>query len=249
MKSKRREMKKSFVASIMALVICFAPSAYCGGIPVFDAAGEATSIMNTVMEIAKMVEQIDQLKKQYDQLQQTYSAMTGGRGLGTIMNDSSNKNYLPDDWKGVYDGIKSGGYSGLTGSGQSVMNNNRIYDACASMTGGQKNICERQVALAAQDRAYSGEAYDKAKGRLGQIEGLMGQASGTQDQKAILELNARLQAENAMIQNEQIKLQMYRMVAESEQRLAEQQQKELGAKETAKRGSSALGTVNFEFPQ
>jgi type IV secretion system protein VirB5 len=196
-----------------------------------------------------MVEQISELKKQYDQLQQTYSSITGGRGLGNIMNDTSNQNYLPDNWKGTYDSIRTGGYSGLTGDAKTIHDQNTVYDICASMTGDQQRACQREVAQAAQDKAYSAGAYDKAKGRLGQIQGLMDKAGSTDDEKAILEVNARLQAENAMIQNEQIKLQMYQMVTENEQKLAAQQRRDLAQQDLAKRGSFSLGTVNIDKPQ
>ena len=240
-------MKKSFKGAAAIVVLFIASTAYCGGIPVFDAANLNQNVQSSLEQIAKLVQQIQELQRQYRQLEQTYASMTGGRGLGTILNDASNKNYLPDDWKGVYDGIRSGGYAGLSSSGRTVLETNRLYDVCALMTGQQRNVCERIIALAAQNRAYSGDAYEKAKGRLAQIEGLMRETSISQDQKAILELNARLQAENAMIQNEQIKLQMYKMVAESEQRLAEQQQREIELKKYSKRGGVPLDPKGIDI--
>jgi type IV secretion system protein VirB5 len=234
----------SSTAAIVMLLTSFQP-AMAGGIPVIDVSNITQSITNSIKQIAEMTKQLTELQRQYDQMVKQYTSMTGGRGLGTIMNDSSNKNYLPDDWKTVYDRINSGGYTGLSNSGKSVRSSNQTYDICKNMVLEQKKACERQASLAYQDRANSGDAYEKAKARLAQIESLMKHINSTQDQKEILELNARLQAEQAMIKNEAIKLQMYQMVAGSEKRLADQQQHEVEVKEFSRRGGVKMEPLNL----
>lgn len=200
-------------------------------IPVTDVASITTQVTNQVETIAKWKMQYDQMVSQINQMQQQYASMTGTRNLGQIMNNPSLRDYLPNDWQGVYDSVRTGGYSGLTGRAQSVYETNKIYDACAHYkVAEQRTACEAQAVKGAQDKAFALDAYDKAKGRLTQIDGLMSQINGTTDPKAIAELQGRIAAEQALIQNEQTKLQMYQMVATAEDRLQEQRQREINAK-------------------
>jgi type IV secretion system protein VirB5 len=239
-------MLRIVISLAVAIGLCFAQLSYSGGIPVFDGANLSQQIRNGAQEIAKLVEQIDQLKKQYDQMQQTYSSMTGSRGLGEVLNNPALKNYLPEDWRGVYDSIKSGGYSGLTGPAKAIRDSNKVFDVCSSMTNPDaKRACEREEAKAAQDKAFSSSAYDKTKDRLKQIQDLMKMVSTTSDQKGALEAIGRLQAEQAMIQNEMTRIQLYKMLADSEERLIVQQQKELGIKEMKKHGGVKIEPLNL----
>lgn len=200
-------------------------------IPVTDVASITTQVTNQVETIAKWKMQYDQMVSQINQMQQQYASMTGTRNLGQIMNNPSLRDYLPNDWQGVYDSVRTGGYSGLTGRAQSVYEANKVYDACAHYkVAEQRTACEAQAVKGAQDKAFALDAYDKAKGRLTQIDGLMSQINGTTDPKAIAELQGRIAAEQALIQNEQTKLQMYQMVATAEDRLQEQRQREINAK-------------------
>jgi type IV secretion system protein VirB5 len=215
------------ILRVTAFILCLAISqlAYAGGIPVFDGVQEG----NAIQQLVQMIEQLKQMEQQYEQLQLTYQKMTGSRPqFGSIFNDNKYKNYVPENLKQTYEAIRSGGYNSLTSTGQEVLRSNveiknNAIAMCSNLGEGQKRACERQVMLAAQDRGFSGEAYEKAKGRYERIQELIGKISGTDDQKAILELNARIQAEQALIQNEALKLQIYRMVADSERRLAEHQ--------------------------
>jgi|WetSurMetagenome_2_1015567.scaffolds.fasta_scaffold05262_7 type IV secretion system protein VirB5 len=235
-------------SGVVAVLFVFsASSAVASGIPVIDAANIAQSVVNHLKQIAEMAKQLTELQRHYDQMVKQYTSMTSGRGLGSATNSATHKNYLPDEWQGVYTAISGGGYSGLTSSGKTVRSNNQKYDICGTISNSdQKKACERQTALAYQHRSDSTDAFDKAKARLTQIESLMKLAGESEDQKAILELNARIQAEQAMIQNESIKLQMYERIMASERRLAEQQEKETAAKALTQRGGFTLGVVEIK---
>ena len=222
---------KTFSASlVLAAGIAMSSTAFAQ-IPVTDVASITTQVTNQVETIAKWKMQYDQMVSQINQMQQQYASMTGTRNLGQIMNNPSLRDYLPNDWQGVYDSVRTGGYSGLTGRAQSVYEANKIYDACAHYkVAEQRTACEAHAVKPSQDKAFALDAYDKAKGRLTQIDGLMSQINGTTDPKAIAELQGRIAAEQALIQNEQTKLQMYQMVATAEDRLQEQRQHEINAK-------------------
>jgi len=174
--------------------------------------------------------QLEAMGNQLTQLKDTYNSLTGSRGMGNIMNDPSLRDYLPGDWQDVYDAVKSGGYEGLTGRAQNLYDNNKIFDSCAQFAvDDQRKICEAQAVKGAQDKAFALDAYDKAKGRLKQIDQLMTQIDETSDPKAIAELQGRIAAEQAMIENEQTKLQLYQMVAQAEDRIQQQRQTESNA--------------------
>ena len=187
----------------------------------------------------------DQMVSQIDQMKQQYAAVTGARGMGELFNNPQLRDYLPQDWQGVYDSVKSGGYAGLSGRAESIYDNNKVYDACASFVSNeQRTNCEAQAVKGAQDKAFALDAYDAAKNRLSQIDRLMRQINQTQDPKAIAELQGRIAAEQAMIQNEQTKLQMYQMVAAAEDRLQQQRQKEINAKIVDQRSNPTLQVFN-----
>ena len=205
-------------------------------IPVTDGAAIKTSVQQQVETMAKWKLQYDQMVSQIDQMKQEYQSITGVRGLGDVLNNPALRDYLPDDWQGVYDSVKSGGYAGLSGRAGQVYNDNKIYDTCVNHADEQSRIsCEAQAVKGAQDKAFALDAYDKAKERLGQIDALMQEINRTQDPKSIAELQGRIAAEQALIQNEQTKLQMYSMVASAEDRLQQQRQREINAKVLANR--------------
>lgn len=237
-------MKKALLATLLVAALGASAPSYAQ-IPVTDAASIATDVMNHVEDIAKYVEQITQLKSQLDQMKQQYNALTGARNLGAILNDAKYKDYLPDEWKGVYDSVRSGGYSSLSSSGKAIYDAAKKFDSCAKLTGDAQTACQARAVKGAQDKAFAMEAFDKSKSRLDQIQSLMTQINSTDDPKAIAELQGRIAAEQAMIQNEHTKLQMFQMIASAEDRIQQQQQRELQAKTWSARGGVKVAPMTF----
>jgi type IV secretion system protein VirB5 len=205
-------MKKIFVSLLFATQVSVT---FAAGIPVFDAA----SVMQAIASV-------QELKSQVEQQKQLYSALNGNRGMGTLLNNPALRNYLPDDWKKVYDTLNSGNVSGLTGSAAQIRKANQIFDCAKVQNAQDKLLCNRSAGLAAAQKSFGLNAYDQSTKRIDQIESLMKQINQTSDAKSIAELNARLQAENALIQNEQIKLQMFSELSRAEENLLKQQQRE-----------------------
>lgn len=238
-------MKKFSVSLILAGGM-FVSSAAFAQIPVTDVASIGTQVTNQIETIAKWKLQYDQMMSQIEQAKQQYESLTGSRGLGNIMNNPALRDYLPGDWQAVYDSVSNGGYSGLSGTGKSVYDANKIYDACGHLTiAQQRTSCEAQAVKGAQDKGFALDAYNAAKSRISQIDQLMAKINDTQDPKAIAELQGRIAAEQANIQNEQTKLQMYAMVAAAEDRVQQQRQAEINAKANARRGWVQPKTVTF----
>lgn len=229
-------MKKLTLSLILAGGLSLSSVAFAQ-IPVTDGASIAQSVAQQIETIAKWKLQYDQMMSQIEQAKQQYESLTGSRGLGNIMNDPALRDYLPGDWQAVYDSVKTGGYSGLSGRGASVYEANKIFDSCQNVPDGdQRTTCEARAVKASQDKGFALDAYDAAKSRINQIDQLMAKINQTQDPKAIAELQGRIAAEQANIQNEQTKLQLYAMVAAAEEKVQVQRQHELNAKANARRG-------------
>ncbi|MDD5375059.1 P-type DNA transfer protein VirB5 [Acidithiobacillus sp.] len=221
-------MKRIFLGVTLSALMS---SAAFAQIPVTDGASIAQQVTAQIETIAKWKMQYDQMMSQIEQAKQQYESLTGSRGLGNIMNDPALRDYLPADWQGVYDSVRSGGYNGLSGRGASVYNANKIFDSCAYLTvDEQRTACEARAVKASQDKGFALDAYDAAKSRINQIDQLMAKINQTQDPKAIAELQGRIAAEQANIQNEQTKLQLYAMVAAAEEKVQAQRQREIQAK-------------------
>lgn len=223
-------MKKSLIAAAIAFGCITQTQA---GIPVsvvLDATAQINQVQNfaqMLKEYATMLEQLQQMRNQFSQMEKEFSSITGSRNLGDILNDPQFKQYLPDNWQDVYQGVRNNGYDGLSNSAKALRDTSKVFDACEYITDPtEKRICNAQAVKPAQDQAFANDAYKKSQDRVGQIESLMRKINQTNDPKAIAELTARIQAEQAMIQNEQTKLSLYQASAEAEERLLEQQKLE-----------------------
>jgi type IV secretion system protein VirB5 len=206
-------------------------SAAMAQIPVTDVGSITQQTLAQVETMLKWKTQYDQMVSQIKQQKDQYNSLTGSRNLGAIMNDPAMRNYLPSNWQGVYDSVRTGGYSGLSGRSQTVYNENKVFDSCSHITvPDQRTACEARAVKASQDKALALDAYDAAMKRLNQIDQLMHKINDTQDPKAIGELQGRIAIEQANIQNEQIKLQLYSMVAAADEKVQAQRQREMQAR-------------------
>lgn len=236
------------IAIPIIAMLCLAPSAWAQ-IPVTDGALLGQGQTQHMESVAKYVEQINQLKMQVEQMRTQYAAITGVRGLGTILNDPRVREYLPEDWKRIYDAVRSGNYEGLTEEARRIYEANHVYDTCEGLVAEARQTCEAQAVKPAQDKALTMEAYNRAAARLNQIEALMGQINQTEDPKAIAELQGRIAAEQALVQNEQTKLQLFALISQAEDRLQQQRRHELYMQEAAKTGRLQLQPITFGQPE
>lgn len=211
-------MKKILRILALATGLAFGSSAHAG-IPVIDSAAIAKAAQQVAAwaeQYEQMAEQIQQAQKQLHQLETTYQSMTGSRGLGSLLANPGLPQYLPDDWKEIYNTAAGGGYAGISGTLSQILTDEQLSGTIADR---EQRFMQRSREAAATDKATGLRAYDGAKARLTQIQSLMGQINGTSDPKAIAELQARIQAEQAAIDNEATKLQMVAMLQQAEQRL------------------------------
>lgn len=227
-------MKRIFLSAALSVSMSFSAFAQ---IPVTDLALIGTEIENHAVTIAKWVIQHEEMLTRINQAQKQFDALTGTRALGAIMDDPAFKDYLPLDWQGVYDSVRDGGYSGLSGAGKKIFEANKIYDSCQHLVISEQRIsCEAQAAKSSQDKSVALDAFDAARNRIAQIDALMHTINTTKDPKGIAELQGRIATESAAIANEQTKLQMYAMVSAAEDKVQEQREAQLNAKDSARRG-------------
>jgi type IV secretion system protein VirB5 len=206
-------------------------------------AGFLEQVEKQVQQIEQMRQQVEQAKAQLEQAKSQYQALTGSRNLGEVLNNPVYRDYLPQQWQGVYDSVRQGGYAGLTGNAKTIQANNQVFDTCAVLSRDPDKArakeavaaCQAAAALHAQQKAFALEAFDKARGRLDQIQGLMRAINATKDPKEIAELQARIAVEQAAIQNEQTKLQMYQLAAQAERDLQLQREREIEARRWSSR--------------
>jgi type IV secretion system protein VirB5 len=195
-------MNKHSINIIAAVFLSASAPAFAQGIPVFDGAQISENLLSHLEDIAKFIEQINHMKQQISQMEKHYDSITGSRDLGKILFDSRFRQYLPEDWQGVYDSVRSGGYSGLSGDAAAIRDAAKKYDACQDIKNqDQKNACETRAVKGAQDKAFAQKSFDMAKERVAQIEALMDEINATEDPKAISEIQARIAIEQASLEH------------------------------------------------
>jgi type IV secretion system protein VirB5 len=184
--------------------------------PVFDASN-----------FAKMVETVEMLQRELAELRATYNAVSGTRNLGAILYNPALRQYLPDDWRGIYDAAAAGGYAGLSGNIQTIAQAERLPGTVEAQ---MDAVRARSTRAAQTNKAVALNAYEGEKARLTEIEGLMQRVNGTSDMKGVAEIQARIGAEQAVIANEATKLQLVAMLQQAEERLEAQQRHDLAQK-------------------
>ncbi|WP_455289972.1 type IV secretion system protein [Cupriavidus necator] len=165
--------------------------------------------------LAQNILAVEQMKQQVQTMERQYTAITGNRGYGQILNAPALRSYLPDQWQTVYDQVRTGQLPGITSAAQAVIN--------AEGLGGTTAGDQRYNATLATNKAMATQAYNATLTRLTNIQALMKQANLTEDSAAKADLQNRIAAENAMIQNEQTRLNLMTNLQQVEEKLAGRQ--------------------------
>jgi type IV secretion system protein VirB5 len=183
---------------------------------------DAASIEQLLVQIEYWKEQVAGMSQQLDQLQQTHAALTGGRGMESLLATSNaQRNYLPADWaemRKVLDGA-GGKYGGLSAAVAAAIDARKLLsDARLEGLGAAERDSLLKARQAAAGAAVTAQrAFTNAGQRFEALQGLVNAIGDAADAKAIADLEARIAAEQAMLGNEQAKLATLYQAAQAEQ--------------------------------
>lgn len=192
------------------------------GIPVIDVSNLAQAILQVTNTITMITNQVSQIQNQVTQIQ----AITGSRGLGTVLNNPNLQNYIPTDAMASY-GAVDGGYGALSATGKTLRDAQMIYNCVDKPAGSARTICQATFARPYQQKAYMQQGFNTSNQRMTQIQGLMSQINSTQDEKAIAEVQGRIGAETAMVLNEMSRAQYEQGMFQADQHAESNRQEEL----------------------
>ncbi len=169
------------------------------------------AIAQLIQEVEIMDQALAIAQGQLQQAEQTYRAMTGDRGMESLLSGTV-RNYLPtssSDLQAVLSQSATS-FGSLATLMQSAMETNAVLtqqqiavlpaDAAAYLQGSRRTTALLQ--------AIEGDALANSSGRFSSLQQLIDAIGTDTDQKGSLDLNARISAEQGMLQNEQTKLQV-----------------------------------------
>lgn len=160
-------MSKLIKRLLTALTLAMSINTAHAGIPVIDAASIAQAIL-----------QVQAWGEQYNQMVTQITNTTGSRGLGLILNDPAVKAALPANWGNVLTTIQTTAlYTAERAKYPTLASNptqNAVYDQIAA------------------NNATMTDMFNKANGRLAQVESLLNRINSASDPAAKQDLNNRL---------------------------------------------------------
>ena len=209
-------MKKLYTL-ILAVAISFSAAGAHAGIPVIDVTTNVNLGLQYAKQILQYTTQLNELTEAINtvtELSNTYNAITGNRGLGTIMNGSTEqaaRRYVPAGYSDVtaLSGLSAvPGYATLQ-SAVTALKTTVTSTPSSTYSGnpGALALFEAQVNALATQQALGESAYGAIVGRTAGIESLIATIGSATDPKAIAEIQARISAEQALVQNEAVRVQ------------------------------------------
>lgn len=211
------------------LVVALTPSAASAQMAVFD----ASAVANTAQQITQLKSQLDQMVKTYETVtsqlrkaEEAYNAVTGVRNLGDVFNNPELRKYLPTDMKRVYDASQAGGYRGISGTVDEILQMEVLQGGTKQQMEQIRNRSRRSGATA---KLIGEDGFEGMKLRLEQADNLLKEINKTQDPKALGELQARIAMEQVAMQQETAKLQLLAYMDQAEERLAQEQKRAASA--------------------
>ncbi|HVP34591.1 MAG TPA: type IV secretion system protein [Steroidobacteraceae bacterium] len=215
--------------SLSALALALAPVAAHAQFAVIDVA----AVTQLLTQVQQLEQQLATARSQLAQAQSEYQAITGSRGMQSLLGGTV-RNYLPPDWATLQGVLQSGGaaagaYPALAADLARALNTNAVLSApqlaALPAAAGQSLQAGRQApALLA---ALSQEALANSSQRFAALQRLIDTIGSAGDQKSILELAARIAAEQGMLQNEHTKLDELYQGTEASQWASAQRTREL----------------------
>lgn len=228
MASSPRTGSFAILVATLGLALAIPTPAKAQGIPVIDIA----SLTQLIQQITYWENQLQQMQAHLDQLKQTYGALTGPRGMQSLLPITLQaRNYLPANWADV-SALANGGSGGYGALSSLVAANVQAVSvlpatSLAALPPAQRQLLTDGRNSAALLQGLSQTAYASTSARFQQLQSLI-QAVGTAtDMKAISDLQGRIQAEQSMLLNDHGKLTALYQAAQADRWAQEQRAREL----------------------
>ncbi len=198
--------KQTCLLPISLLLVLVAPVAHAQ-FAVIDVA----ALNQLIAQAQQLEQQLATARSQLSQAQAEFQAMTGSRGMQSLLAGTV-RNYLPPDWttlQGILQGTGAGGaYPALVADLTRATSANAVLSAqqlaALPAVAGQSLQAGRQSSALLQSLAH--EALANSSQRFAALQQLIDTIGSASDQKSILELEARIAAEGGMLENERTKL-------------------------------------------
>ncbi|MGI8397500.1 P-type DNA transfer protein VirB5 [Agrobacterium deltaense] len=193
------------------------------GIPVTDQA----AIAKQIESIAQLKSQLDALNQQITQAQQLYGSLnkiTNMADVASLLNDSSIRKALPQDFNAIESLFKGSGSGVFGDSASKFLEGNSTYRTSANDFYAQE-LSRIQNKNAGQ-MSLGQQIYNAATKRIDGIDELRQKISSAADTKDIADLQARLQAESAFLQTDVLRMQGLQMVQQAQVQVDEQRKAE-----------------------
>lgn len=193
------------------------------GIPVTDQA----AIAKQIESITQLKSQLDALNQQITQAQQLYGSLnkiTNMADVASLLNDSSIRKALPQDFNAIESLFKGSGSGVFGDSASKFLEGNSTYRTSANDFYAQE--LSRVQNKNAGQMSLGQQIYDAATKRIDGIDELRQQISSAADAKDIADLQARLQAETAFLQTDVLRMEGLQMVQQAQVQVDEQRKAE-----------------------
>lgn len=217
----RNARTRLFLATTMLLASVGLAGAQ--GIPVTD----QTAIAKQIESIAQLKSQFDALNQQITQAQQLYGSLnkiTNMADVASLLNDSSIRKALPQDFNAIESLFKGSGSGVFGDSASKFLEANSTYRADANDFYAQE-LSRAQNKNAGQ-MSLGQQIYNAATKRIDGIDELRQKISSAADAKDIADLQARLQAESAFLQTDVLRMQGLQMVQQAQVQVDDQRKAE-----------------------
>lgn len=214
-------MKKTLFRGTVLLSLFFMSPINVGaqGIPVIDTSQIVQVIAQLQQQVRDYEEQVKQLitmKEQFENMKERLLAMTGAKGISSILNGSAEKlaRTAATDFQSIIDNAISGGtISGNVGDMNSVISDLRArFDLGDLATFNSSTIAgDKAIASLAGSGlaavATADDSYKRAGAAVARINTLVDRIDTTPDLKASIDFNTRVTAEVAVLLLELVRVQ------------------------------------------
>ena len=189
---------------------------------------DAASAAHLIQQAQLLAQQLAEARAQFAQVEAQYHAMTGNRGMQTLLSGTV-RNYLPEQWQQLGADLNGrGAHDAFSSAFQASLQANAVLSSqqLAALSADERGHIAAERQSVALLQALSQEALSNASGRFAAVQRLIDAIASATDQKGILDLQARIGAEQGMLQNEQTKLQVLYQAAVAQNWATQQRARE-----------------------